>query len=103
MYGQSSPPNESFVKLASGFDHTCGLKGDGTVLCWGDNSYGQINPPSEQFVYISSGYRYSCGVTQTGSIECWGAGTINDGCSSPDWNCGQGLPPEDFQLWNGAQ
>ena len=21
----------------------------------------------------------------------------------PVWNCGQGLPPEDLQLWNGAQ
>ena len=23
----------------------CGLKTDGTVVCWGDNTYGQASPP----------------------------------------------------------
>jgi alpha-tubulin suppressor-like RCC1 family protein len=30
------------VSLASGDEHTCALRSDGTVACWGSNQYGQI-------------------------------------------------------------
>jgi hypothetical protein len=31
--------------LSAGDYHTCGLKTDGTVACWGNNVYGQSTPP----------------------------------------------------------
>jgi alpha-tubulin suppressor-like RCC1 family protein len=31
-----------FEQIAAGYDHTCGLSGDGRVFCWGDNVKGQL-------------------------------------------------------------
>ncbi|WP_419851447.1 hypothetical protein [Candidatus Poriferisocius sp.] len=28
----------------------CGLRTDGTIACWGDNTHGQTNTPNGQFV-----------------------------------------------------
>ncbi|MFH1029045.1 MAG: RCC1 domain-containing protein, partial [Pseudomonadota bacterium] len=30
------------IQMTAGFNHTCALKADGTVWCWGDNRYGQL-------------------------------------------------------------
>ena len=34
-----------FTQLAAGDYHTCGLKEDGSALCWGGNVHGQLNVP----------------------------------------------------------
>jgi alpha-tubulin suppressor-like RCC1 family protein len=36
----------AFAALSAGGGHTCGVKIDGTIVCWGDNSYGQATPPA---------------------------------------------------------
>jgi alpha-tubulin suppressor-like RCC1 family protein len=33
--------------LAPGSGHTCAIKADQTVQCWGDNSLGQCNVPAD--------------------------------------------------------
>ena len=35
--------------------HACGVKTDGTVACWGDNSVGQATPPAGTFTAVSAG------------------------------------------------
>ena len=40
-YGQSTPPAGTFTEVSAGDYHTCGVKTDGTVACWGDNDDGQ--------------------------------------------------------------
>ena len=36
-YGQASPPSaERFTDLVSGAHHTCGLRHDGSLVCWGE-------------------------------------------------------------------
>jgi alpha-tubulin suppressor-like RCC1 family protein len=37
----------TFVTLAVGQDHTCGLTGDGTAYCWGADDYGQVGDGTE--------------------------------------------------------
>ena len=43
--GQTIPPDERFVDIASGTFHTCGIKTNGKVACWGDGRYSQLDVP----------------------------------------------------------
>lgn len=61
--------------LSVGFDHSCGLRIDGTIDCWGSNKYGQVDPPLAQFTAVSVNAVHSCGLRVDGTIDCWG----NDG------------------------
>ena len=63
-----------FIQIAAGFSHTCGLRGDGTVVCVGSNSLGQAVPPTgERFSQISAGNAHTCGIRSVGgSVVCWG-------------------------------
>ena len=62
----------SFTAVSAAVDHTCGVKTDGSLTCWGSNSDGQSMPPAGEFVYVNSGYRNTCGVKRDGLIVCWG-------------------------------
>ena len=65
-------PAGRFTQLSVGGRHNCGLREDGTVFCWGDNSYGQTDAPSGNFIQVSAGASHSCGLREGGSVECWG-------------------------------
>ena len=62
-----------------GHAHSCAIRFDGSVACWGDNRYGQLNAPEGTFTAIAAGNGhwstngYSCGVRSNGTIACWGA------------------------------
>ena len=44
--GQAAPPRgERFTAIDAGAAHTCGLRGDGSAVCWGNNDTGQATPP----------------------------------------------------------
>jgi alpha-tubulin suppressor-like RCC1 family protein len=58
--------------LAAGDDHACGLKNDGTIVCWGKNSTKEIKPPSGTFTKISGGEEHYCGLKTDASLSCWG-------------------------------
>ena len=38
--GQATPPAGSFVSVSAGWGHTCGLRSDGSVACWGRQARG---------------------------------------------------------------
>ena len=63
----------SFVSVSAGEMHTCGVKSDGSVDCWGDNSSGQATPPNGSFISVSAGGHHTCGVKTDGSLDCWGS------------------------------
>jgi alpha-tubulin suppressor-like RCC1 family protein len=76
-----------FRMLALGALHTCGLTGDGTVFCWGDNTDGRLGDGTNdnrltptpiktglRFVAISSRNGTTCGLTVAGAAWCWGLG-----------------------------
>jgi hypothetical protein len=65
---------------AGGF-HTCGLKSDGHLLCWGNDSSNQIQAPSTTFTQISAGDTHTCGLKDDGKAACWGLNST--GQSSP--------------------
>ncbi len=61
------------VSISPGYIHTCGLKSDGTLACWGANGYGQAAPPTGSFTQVSAGNFHTCGVKSDGTLACWGA------------------------------
>ena len=43
--GQASPPSGTFIDFDAGSDHSCGIRTDGNVTCWGGDGSGQATPP----------------------------------------------------------
>jgi hypothetical protein len=68
----SDEPVSSSHTVSAGGNYTCGLRTDGTLACWGDNSEGQATPPAGTFSQISAGSRHTCGVRTDGTLACWG-------------------------------
>lgn len=77
------PPRWTDVSL--GFDHTCGLRSDGTVFCWGGNGRHQVTPdevesldlPTEvlvsgQAVDVEASDEGACARRSDDSRQCWG-------------------------------
>ena len=58
--------------MTNGHNHSCGIKDDGNIECWGNNNYGQATPPTGLFVQISTGMNHTCAVNINQNIECWG-------------------------------
>ena len=43
------PPTRGDTTISAGFAHSCGVRADGTAVCWGWNDYGQADAPSGSF------------------------------------------------------
>ena len=65
-------PNVDFASVSAGHTHTCGVRTNGSLACWGDDDYGQGAPPEGQFASVSAGDWHTCGVRTDGSVACWG-------------------------------
>lgn len=59
--------------ISAGLNHTCGVKADGGIVCWGYNGQGQAEQPTGSFTQVSAGQSHTCGLKTDGSIVCWGA------------------------------
>jgi len=75
----------AFASVVAGDTHSCGLKPDGRVFCWGGNAQGQLGDGTltTQFapVQVQTSARFSsiyalrtasCGLTSAGDLFCWG-------------------------------
>ena len=61
-----------FTEVSAGDSHTCGVKADGTIACWGRNDRGQA-PPSRAdgpYAHVAAGLVHTCGLKQDGSVAC---------------------------------
>ena len=71
----SLPEGETFIAISSGVAHTCGLREDGTAVCWAmieeDGLEVQPSPEGEALTSISSGAYHVCGLREDGTPVCW--------------------------------
>jgi alpha-tubulin suppressor-like RCC1 family protein len=81
-------PTSCWASLSTRFDHTCALKTDGTLFCWGSNASGesgtgdttspQTSPThveglSAKIVHASGrGQDHSCASDENHAVWCWG-------------------------------
>ena len=77
------PATAGFSAVDSGGAHSCGLRADGAVTCWGGNENGQAQAPAGQFSAVSAGRTHSCGLRSDGTVTCWG-GNENGRSDAPD-------------------
>lgn len=95
-------PESGVVAIAAGLNHSCAVKSDQSVSCWGSNASGALGDGTlgghyvplpvtnlgtdSGAVNVSAGSNYSCATRQDGAVLCWGDnsyGQLGDGGSSP--------------------
>jgi alpha-tubulin suppressor-like RCC1 family protein len=86
------------ASVSAGDQHTCAIKTDGTMWCWGYNFYGQLGdgtntqqPSPVQvmttgtFGLVNAGGEHTCGRKADGTLWCWGdnnVGQVGDGTTT---------------------
>lgn len=79
------PPTPGNSKISAGYEHTCAIRADGSLACWGYNSSAQIgvgdrlsrlSPTTvalpEATVSVAAGYDATCALGASGTLRCWG-------------------------------
>jgi alpha-tubulin suppressor-like RCC1 family protein len=106
---------EDWANVSAGGLHSCGVRKNGKLYCWGSDSSGQIGDGSDttpdhaphrigtmlDWSSASAGYTHSCGIRHGGKLYCWGSdadGQIGDGGSNSDANAPRRIG--DLADWN---
>lgn len=83
------------VAISAGWYHTCAIRDDGQLLCWGYGAYSQLGYPGTASVgddetpgsvgpvplggravrAVSAGDSHTCVILDDGTARCWGLGT----------------------------
>ena len=101
---------DGVASLALGGSHSCALRDDGSVTCWGWNFYGQLGDggiessltpadvcdgeaaagcsPLAGIEALAGGENHTCAVTEEGGVRCWGRnedGQLGEGTEIDRW------------------
>jgi alpha-tubulin suppressor-like RCC1 family protein/endonuclease/exonuclease/phosphatase family metal-dependent hydrolase len=90
-----------WADVSTGGWHTCAVRGDATMWCWGQNTFGQVGTataglvkspvqvgPANGWRQVSTSWGHSCGVTGAGEMSCWGInkdGQLGTGTYEDAW------------------
>ena len=91
----------TYVDIATGVYHSCGVGTDDSMYCWGDNQYGGLGNGSTadssmpgavaageapgSYTQVAAGYYFTCGLGTDDLVYCWGRnsdGELGDGSTS---------------------
>jgi alpha-tubulin suppressor-like RCC1 family protein len=88
---------EDWANVSAGGFHTCGVRKNGKLYCWGNDDAGQVGDGDadpgavtaplrigtfEDWANVSAGGFHTCGVRKNGKLYCWGNdenGQVGDG------------------------
>lgn len=82
---QGGNPVTNFASVSTTYYTACGLRGDGTVACWGYNAFGQLGDGTTtnnsqavtvsgvtNAIAVTTGFYHGCALISDGSVKCWG-------------------------------
>lgn len=80
----------TFTKISKGSKHTCAIRSDQKLYCWGLNTFGSVGDnttttrflpvavdSASNYTQISAGNSFTCGILSTGVLKCWGYNANN--------------------------
>jgi hypothetical protein len=70
---QTEAPAGVYTELSAGAGHTCAIRQDQQVVCWGDDRRGQLDAPEGHFTQVSAVADSTCGLRVDHIPVCWGA------------------------------
>jgi alpha-tubulin suppressor-like RCC1 family protein len=84
---QESTVASDWANVSGGYKHTCAIKTNGTLFCWGYNQLGQLGTNSNQdshvpvqestastdWARVSAGQLHTCAIKTNGTLFCWGS------------------------------
>ena len=96
-------PANRATAITAGSSHSCALRQDGAITCWGSNEQGQLGNGTSgedadssvpvrvtgitDTTAITAGHSHSCALHQNGTITCWGSngrGQLGNGTDGED-------------------
>lgn len=93
----NSQCEQPITLLSLGADHSCALKANGEVWCWGSNSYLQLGDQAPtgtystpvkaaiaSVVHLDAGQWRTCAVTSDDKLACWGMAQLILGMNTSD-------------------
>ena len=82
---------DKWLDIDAGFNHTCGIKANGTAWCWGAGTGGQLGDGATTnrimgvavtgggtWTSINAANTHSCGIKTGGTLFCWGTNTYGE-------------------------
>jgi alpha-tubulin suppressor-like RCC1 family protein len=89
--GGPPPPAMDWTAITAARVHSCGIRGDGTLWCWGRNDNGQLGTSSSDveddvptrvgsttWSAVSAGGAHTCAIDTGEGLWCWGDDTYGE-------------------------
>lgn len=78
------------VQVSAGYMHSCAVRVDGSVLCWGDSHVGALADAKQvdkskalmvsglagKALQVAAGKDHTCALLTSGAVQCWGFNTV---------------------------